>query len=184
MKKKIGLVSILFFVFFCKEESKEVPKQETPVQEEKVENMNTERVFNGVYAMREIHLMKEVFGIQSKSKDYCLRIDLKTNVVELGIVEGKVYKGKILEKDSESVTIEINGKSQKYFIVEDKLGSRVFYALMTENYSTKQADGTWNMDTIAGAQAAMQTIAQCVSTINLNEELQYHEEDHGVPKKK
>ncbi|EMF84429.1 hypothetical protein LEP1GSC188_0580 [Leptospira weilii serovar Topaz str. LT2116] len=40
------------------------------------------------------------------------------------------------------------------------------------------------MDTIAGAQAAMQTIAQCVSTINLNEELQYHEEDHGVSKKK
>ncbi|EMN72472.1 hypothetical protein [Leptospira interrogans] len=184
MKKKIALVSMVFFVFFCKEENKEVPKPENQVKEEKMQNMKTERVFNGVYAMREIHLMKEVFGIQSKAKDYCLRIDLKANVVELGILEGKVYKGKILEKDSESVTIEVNSKSQKYFIVEDKLGSRVFYALMTENYSTKQADGTWNMDSIAGAQAAMQTIAECISTINLNEELQYHEEDHSVPKKK
>ncbi|WP_061235443.1 hypothetical protein [Leptospira weilii] len=184
MKKKIALVSMLFFVFFCKEENKETPKQETPVKEEKMQNMKTEREFNGVYAMREIHLMKEVFGIQSKFKDYCLRIDLKANVVELGIVEGKVYKGKILEKDSESVTIEINGKSQKYFIVEDKLGSRVFYALMTEDYSKKEADGKWNMDSVAGAEASMQTIAQCVSTINLNEELQYREEDHSVPKKK
>ncbi|EMF80447.1 hypothetical protein LEP1GSC188_0539 [Leptospira weilii serovar Topaz str. LT2116] len=180
MKKKIALVSMLFFVFFCKEENKDVPKQETSAQEEKAQDMKTERVFNGVYAMREIHLMKEVFGIQSKSKDYCLRIDLKVNVVELGILEGKVYKGKILEKDSESVTIEINGKSQKYFIVKDKFGS---YALMTESYSTKKTDGTWNMDSIAGAEASMQTISGCVSTINLDEELQYHEEDHSVPKK-
>ncbi|WP_061224462.1 hypothetical protein [Leptospira weilii] len=181
MKKKIALVSILFFVFFCKEESKEVPKQETPVKEEKVQSMNTERVFNGVYAMREIHLMKEVFGIQSKFKDYCLRIDLKTNVVELGIVEGKVYKGKILEKDSESVTIEINGKSQKYFITKSQFDS---FALLTEAYSKKEADGKWDMASIAGAEATSQTIAQCVSTINLNEELQYREEDHSVPKKK
>ncbi|EKR28527.1 hypothetical protein LEP1GSC087_0535 [Leptospira interrogans serovar Bataviae str. L1111] len=125
--------------------------------------------------------MKEVFGIQSKFKDYCLRIDLKANVVELGIVEGKVYKGKILEKDSESVTIEINGKSQKYFITKDQFDS---FALLTEAYSTKKADGTWNMDSIAGAEASSQTIVGCVSTINLNEELQYHEEDHSVPKKK
>ncbi|ULH27639.1 hypothetical protein FH581_000380 [Leptospira weilii] len=183
MKKKIALVSMLFFVSFCKEENKEVPKQENPVKEEKVQDMKTEYVFNGVYSMREIHLMKEVFGIQSKFKKYCLRIDLKANVVELGIVEGKVYKGKILQKDSESVTVEINGKSQKYFIVEDKLGSRIFYALMTEDFSKKEADGKWNVDSAAGAEASMQTIAQCVSTINLNEELQYHEEDHSVPKK-
>ncbi|EMN01185.1 hypothetical protein [Leptospira noguchii] len=184
MKKKIALVSMLFFVFFCKDENKEVPKQDTPVQEEKVQSMKTEREFNGVYAMREIHLMKKVFGIQSKSEDYCLRIDLKANIVELGIAEGKVYKGKILEKDSESVTIEINGKSQKYFIVEDKLGNLIFYALMTDDYSKKEADGSWNMDSVAGAEASMQTIAQCISNINLNEELQYHEEDHSVPKKK
>ncbi|MGQ2802199.1 hypothetical protein ACT54M_17635 [Leptospira santarosai] len=184
MKKKIALVSMLFFVFFCKEENKEVPKQETSVKEEKVQSMNAERVFNGVYAMREIHLMKEIFGIQSKFKDYCLRIDLKANVVELGIVEGKVYKGKILEKDLESVVVEINGKSQKYFIVEDKLGSRVFYALMTDDYSEKEADGKWNINSAAGAEASSQTISECISTINLNEELQYHEEDHGVPKKK
>ncbi|EKR90564.1 hypothetical protein [Leptospira santarosai] len=184
MKKKIALVSMLLFVFFCKEENKDVSKQETSVKEEKVQSMNTERVFNGVYAMREIHLMKEIFGIQSKFKDYCLRIDLKANVVELGIVEGKVYKGKILEKDSESVVVEINGRSRKYFIVEDKLGSRVFYALTTDDYSEKQADGKWNMDSIAGAEASSQTLSECISTINLNEELQYHEEDHGVPKKK
>ncbi|WP_026053933.1 hypothetical protein [Leptospira borgpetersenii] len=184
MKKEIALVSMLFFVFFCKEENKELPKQENSVQEEKVQDMKTEYVFNGVYSMREIHLIKEVFGIQSKFKKYCLRIDLKANVVELGIVEGKVYKGKIVEKDAESVTVEINGKSQKYFIVEDKLGSRIFYALMTENYSKKEADGSWNMDSIAGAEASSQTIQQCISTINLNEELQYHEEDHGVQKKK
>ncbi|EMK11222.1 hypothetical protein LEP1GSC066_2908 [Leptospira sp. serovar Kenya str. Sh9] len=172
---------MLFFVFFCKEENKEVPKQENSVQEEKVQNVNTERVFNGVYVMREIHLMKEVFGIQSKFQDYCLRIDLKANVVELGIVEGKVYKGKILEKDSESVTIEINGKSQKYFVAKDQFDS---YALMTENYSKKEAAGKWDMASIAGAEATSQTIKQCISTINLNEELQYHEEDHSVPKKK
>ncbi|ONF92631.1 hypothetical protein [Leptospira santarosai] len=181
MKKKIALVSMLLFVFFCKEENKDVPKQETSVKEEKVQSMNTERVFNGVYAMREIHLMKEVFGIQSKFKDYCLRIDLKANVVELGIVEGKVYKGKILEKDTESVTIEINGKSQKYFIAKDQFDS---FALLTENYSKKEADGSWNMDSIAGAEASSQTLSECVSTITLNEELQYHEEDHSVPKKK
>ncbi|EMO58117.1 hypothetical protein [Leptospira santarosai] len=180
MKKKIALVSMLFFVFFCKEENKDVSKQETPVKEEKVQNMKTEYVFNGVYAMRDMHLMKEVFGIQSKFKDYCLRIDLKANIVELGIVEGKVYKGKILEKDSESATIEINGKIQKYFITKGRFDG---YVLMTENYSKKEADGKWNMDSIAGAEG-QQTIAECISTINLNEELQYHEEDHGVPKKK
>ncbi|MDI7183881.1 hypothetical protein [Leptospira santarosai] len=181
MKKKIALVSMLLFVFFCKEENKDVSKQETSIKEEKVQSMNTERVFNGVYAMREIHLMKEVFGIQSKFKDYCLRIDLKANVVELGIVEGKVYKGKILEKDTESVTIEINGRSQKYFIAKDQFDS---FALLTENYSKKEADGKWNMDSIAGAEASSQTLSECISTINLNEELQYHEEDHSVPKKK
>ncbi|WP_061207087.1 hypothetical protein [Leptospira santarosai] len=181
MKKKIALVSMLLFVFFCKEENKDVSKQETSVKEETVQSMNTERVFNGVYAMREIHIMKEVFGIQSKFKDYCLRIDLKANVVELGIVEGKVYKGKILEKDTESVTIEINGRSQKYFIAKDQFDS---FALLTENYSKKEADGKWNMDSIAGAEASSQTLSECISTINLNEELQYHEEDHGVPKKK
>ncbi|WP_061219443.1 hypothetical protein [Leptospira weilii] len=181
MKKKIALVSMLFFVFFCKEENKETPKQENPVKEEKVQNMNTERVFNGVYAMREIHLMKEVFGIQSKFKDYCLRIDLKANVVELGIVEGKVYKGKILEKDSESVTIEINGKSQKYFITKDRFDS---FALMTDDYSEKEADGKWNMNSAAGAEASSQTLSECISDIKGNLELQYHEEDQGVPKKK
>ncbi|EKR99375.1 hypothetical protein LEP1GSC125_0358 [Leptospira mayottensis 200901122] len=176
---------MLFFVFFCKEENKEVPKQENSVQEEKVQNMKTEYVFNGVYSMREIHLMKEVFGIQSKFKKYCLRIDLKANIVELGIVEGKVYKGKILEKDAESVTIEINGKSQKYFTVKyTSLTGNETFDLMTEDYSEKEADGKWNMDSSAGAEASMQTIEQCVSTINLNEELQYHEEDHSVPKKK
>ncbi|EMO65134.1 hypothetical protein LEP1GSC133_4514 [Leptospira borgpetersenii serovar Pomona str. 200901868] len=172
---------MLFFVFFCKEENKELPKQENSVQEEKVQDMKTERVFNGVYAMREIHLLKEVFGIQSKFNDYCLRIDLKANVVELGIVEGKVYKGKIVEKDSESVTVEINGKSQKYFIAKDQFDS---YALLTENYSKKEADGKWDMDSIAGAESTSQTIAGCVSNIGLNEELQYREEDHSVPKKK
>ncbi|WP_082280757.1 hypothetical protein [Leptospira kirschneri] len=182
MKKKIALVCMLFFVFFCKEENKEVPKQENSVKEEKVNDMNTERVFNGVYSMREIHLMKEVFGIQSKFKKYCLRIDLKVNVVELGIVEGKVYKGKILEKNSESVTIEINGKSQKYFVVEDTLGSLVSYALMTDDYSEKEADGKWNMDSVAGAEASSQTLSECISDIKGNLELQYHEEDHSVPK--
>ncbi|EMN43303.1 hypothetical protein LEP1GSC086_1341, partial [Leptospira weilii str. LNT 1234] len=47
MKKKIALVSMLFFVFFCKEENKEVPKQETQVKEEKIQDMKTEYVFNG-----------------------------------------------------------------------------------------------------------------------------------------
>ncbi|EMO60636.1 hypothetical protein LEP1GSC133_0666, partial [Leptospira borgpetersenii serovar Pomona str. 200901868] len=144
---------MLFLCFLTsKEENKELPKQENSVQEEKVQNMKTEYVFNGVYSMDDIHLMKEVFGIQSKSKDYCLRIDLKANVVELGIVEGKVYKGKILEKDAESVTIEINGKSQKYFITKGRFDG---YVLMTENYSKKEADGSWNMDSIAGAEASM-----------------------------
>ncbi|UPY77000.1 hypothetical protein FH581_013755 [Leptospira weilii] len=181
MKKKIALVSMLFFVFFCKEENKEVPKQENPVKEEKVQNMKTEYIFNGVYSMREIHLMKEVFGIQSKFKDYCLRIDLKANVVELGIVEGKVYKGKILEKDAESVTIEINGKSQKYFITRGRFGG---YVLMTEDYSEKEADGKWNMDSVAGAEASMQTVSECIAMMKDSLELQYHEEDHSVPKKK
>ncbi|EMN46094.1 hypothetical protein [Leptospira weilii] len=185
MKKKIALVSMLFFVFFCKEENKEVPKQETQVKEEKIQDMKTEYVFNGVYSMREIHLMKEAFGIQSKFKKYCLRIDLKANVVELGIAEGKIYKGKILEKDSESVTVEINGKSRKYFIVKyTSITGNETFDLMTDDYSEKVADGKWNMDSAAGAEASMQTIAQCVSNIGLNEELQYHEEDHGVPKKK
>lgn len=166
MKKKIALVCMLFFVFFCKEENKDVSKQEVPIKDEKVQNMKTERVFNGVYSMDDMRFMKEVFGIQSKFQDYCLRIDLKANVVELGIVEGKVYKGKILEKDSESVTIEINGKSQKYFIVEDKLGSRVFYSLMTENYSKRDADGNWDINSAAGGEG-QQTIAECISTINL-----------------
>ncbi|AVV79214.1 hypothetical protein [Leptospira santarosai] len=180
MKKKIALVSMLFFVFFCKEENKDVSKQETPVKEEKVQNMKTEYVFNGVYAMREIHRMKEVFGIQSKFQDYCLRIDLKANVVELGIVEGKVYKGKILEKDSESVTIEINGKSQKYFITKGRFDG---YVLMTDDYSEKEADGKWNINSAAGAEASMQTIAECVAMMKDSLELQYHEEDHSVPKK-
>ncbi|KXZ32291.1 hypothetical protein AYB33_13915 [Leptospira santarosai] len=184
MKKKIALVSMLFFVFFCKEENKDVSKQETSVKEEKVQNMNTEYVFNGVYSMREIHLMKEIFGIQSKFKKYCLRIDLKANIVELGIVEGKVYKGKILEKDLESVVVEINGKSQKYFIVEDPSGGFVSYALMTDDYSEKKSDGSWNMDSAAGAEASSQTISECISDIKGNLELQYHEEDHSVPKKK
>ncbi|ULH27680.1 hypothetical protein [Leptospira weilii] len=181
MKKKIALVSMLFFVFFCKEENKEVPKQENPVKEEKVQNMNTEYVFNGVYSMDDVHLMKEVFGIQSKFKEYCLRIDLKANVVELGIAEGKVYKGKILEKDSESVTIEVNGKSQKYFIVKGRFDG---YVLMTDDYSEKEADGKWNMDSAAGAEASSQTLSECISDIKGNLELQYHEEDHSVPKKK
>ncbi|UPY77323.1 hypothetical protein FH581_000255 [Leptospira weilii] len=185
MKKKIALVSMLFFVFFCKEENKDVPKQETPVKEEKVQNMNTEYVFNGVYSMREIHLMKEAFGIQSKFKKYCLRIDLKANVVELGIVEGKVYKGKILEKDSESVTIEVNGKSQKYFIVKyTSITGNETFDLMTDDYSEKEADGKWNMDSAAGAEASSQTLSECISDIKGNLELQYHEEDHSVPKKK
>ncbi|EKR62735.1 hypothetical protein LEP1GSC036_0164 [Leptospira weilii str. 2006001853] len=185
MKKKIALVGMLFFVFFCKEENKEVPKQENPVKEEKVQNMNTERVFNGVYSMDDIHLMKEVFGIQSKFKDYCLRIDLKANIVELGIPEGKVYKGKILEKDSESVTIEINGKSQKYFIVKytSIIGNETF-ALMTEGYSEKKSDGKWNMDSSAGEVASMQTVPECIAMMKDSLELQYHEEDHSVPKKK
>ncbi|AVQ11191.1 Uncharacterized protein XB16_0856 [Leptospira santarosai] len=181
MKKKIALVSMLFFVFFCKEENKDVSKQETSVKEEKAQSMNTEYVFNGVYSMDDIRLMKEVFGIQSEFKEYCLRIDLKANVVELGIVEGKVYKGKILEKDSESVTIEINGKSQKYFITKGRFDG---YVLMTDDYSEKEADGKWNMNSSAGAEASSQTLAKCISDIKLNYELQYHEEDHSVPKKK
>ncbi|EMO63392.1 hypothetical protein LEP1GSC133_4510 [Leptospira borgpetersenii serovar Pomona str. 200901868] len=185
MKKEIALVSMLFFVFFCKEENKELPKQENSVQEEKVQDMKTEYVFNGVYSMREIHLMKEVFGIQSKFKKYCLRIDLKANVVELGIVEGKIYKGKILEKDSESVTVEINGKSQKYFIVKyTSLTGNETFDLMTDDYSEKEADGKWNMDSSAGAEASSQTLSECISDIKGNLELQYHEEDHGVQKKK
>ncbi|AXR66669.1 hypothetical protein [Leptospira mayottensis] len=181
MKKKIALVGMLFFVFFCKEENKEVPKQENPIKEEKVQDMKTEYVFNGVYSMDDIHLMKEVFGIQSKFKEYCLRIDLKANVVELGTAEEKVYKGKILEKDPESVTIEINGKSQKYFITKGRFDG---YVLMTDGYSNKEADGKWNINSAAGAEASSQTLAECISDIKGNLELQYHEEDHGVPKKK
>ncbi|AXR69588.1 hypothetical protein [Leptospira mayottensis] len=185
MKKKIALVGMLFFVFFCKEENKEVPKQETPIKEEKMQDMKTEYVFNGVYSMDDMPLVKDLFGLKTKFKEYCLRIDLKANVVELGILEGKVYKGKILEKDPESVTIEINGKSRKYFLLTYQgLSGSNTYALMTEDYSNKEADGKWNMDSSAGAEASMQTIEQCVSTSNLKYELQYHEEDHGVPKKK
>ncbi|ULH27722.1 hypothetical protein [Leptospira weilii] len=185
MKKKIALGCMLFFVFFCKEENKELPKQENPVKEEKVQNMNTEYVFNGVYAMDDMHLVKDLFELKTKFKEYCLQIDLKANVVELGILEGKVYKGKILEKDSESVTIEVNGKSRKYFLLTYQgLSGSDTYALMTDDYSEKKADGKWNIDSSAGAEASMQTIAQCVSTSNLKYELQYREEDHSVPKKK
>ncbi|EMM87689.1 hypothetical protein LEP1GSC039_3571 [Leptospira santarosai str. 2000027870] len=184
MKKKIALVSMLFFVFFCKEENKEIQKQETPVQEEKVQNMNTEYVFNGVYSMDDMHLVKEFFGLKTKFKEYCLRIDLKANIVELGILEGKVYKGKILEKDSESVTIEINGKSRRYFLLTHQgLSGSDTYTLMTDDYSEKGADGKWKIDSAAGAEASTQTVSECVSISNLKYELQYHEEDHSVPKK-
>ncbi|MBE8401008.1 hypothetical protein [Leptospira borgpetersenii] len=185
MKKKIALVSMLFFVFFCKEENKEVPKQENSVQEEKVQNMKTEYVFNGVYSMDDMHLVKDLFGLKTKFKEYCLRIDLKANVVELGILEGKIYKGKILEKDAESVTIEINSASRRYFLLtyEGLSGSNT-YALMTDDYSEKKSDGKWSIDSAAGAEASSQTIQQCISTSNLKYELQYHEEDHSVPKKK
>ncbi|MDI7230529.1 hypothetical protein QMM87_18055 [Leptospira santarosai] len=185
MKKKIALVSMLFFVFFCKEENKDVSKQETSVKEEKVQNMKTEYVFNGVYSMDDMHLVKDLFGLKTKFKEYCLRIDLKANVVELGILEGKVYKGKILEKDLESVTIEINSAIRRYFLLTYKgLSGSDTYALMTEDYSEKETDGKWNINSAAGAEASMQTIPECVSTSNLKYELQYHEEDHGVQKKK
>ncbi len=176
---------MLFFVFFCKEENKEVQKQETPIKEEKVGNMNSREVFNWVFAMDGLNTFKESMGIVSKFDEYCLKIDPNVNFVELGIAEGKVYKGKVKERDSESITIEINGKSRKYFIVKYTSIIKVeTYALMTEDYSKREADGKWNMDSAEGKVASSQTISECISGINLNYELQYHEEDHSVPKKK
>ncbi|WP_017215497.1 hypothetical protein [Leptospira noguchii] len=55
---------------------------------------------------------------------------------------------------------------------------------MTDDYSEKEADGKWNMNSSAGAEASSQTLSKCISDIKLNYELQYHEEDHSVPKKK
>ncbi|AXR69601.1 hypothetical protein DPV73_17900 [Leptospira mayottensis] len=176
---------MLFFVFFCKEENKEVPKQENPIKEEKVQNMNSESKFDWVFAMDGLSSFKESMGIVSKFDEYCLKIDPNVNFFELGIAEGKVYKGKVKERDSESVTIEINGKSRKYFIVKYTSITKVeTYALMTEDYSKKEADGKWNLHSAEGKVASSQTLAECISDIKLNYELQYHEEDHGVPKKK
>ncbi|MDI7230557.1 hypothetical protein [Leptospira santarosai] len=185
MKKKIALVSMLFFVFFCKEENKDVSKQETPVKEEKVQDMKTESIFNWVFAMDGLNTFKESMGIVSKFDEYCLKIDPNVNFFELGIAEGKVYKGAVKERNSESVTIEINGKARKYFIVRYTSITKVeTYALMTENYSKKESDGKWNMDSAEGKVSSSQTLSECISDIKLNYELQYHEEDHSVPKKK
>lgn len=95
MKKKIALVSMLFFVFFCKEENKDVSKQETPVKEEKVQDMKTESIFNWVFAMDGLNTFKESMGIVSKFDEYCLKIDPNVNFLNLGLRKVKFIKAQL-----------------------------------------------------------------------------------------
>ncbi|EMO56758.1 hypothetical protein LEP1GSC161_0664 [Leptospira santarosai str. CBC1416] len=96
MKKKIALVSMLFFVFFCKEENKDVPKQETPVKEEKVQDMKTESIFNWVFAMDGLNTFKESMGIVSKFDEYCLKIDPNVKLfLNLGLRKVKFIKAQL-----------------------------------------------------------------------------------------